>query len=37
MCLGINTIRGYRQRLNIKLNAHNTAQLLQNAKALLWV
>jgi DNA-binding NarL/FixJ family response regulator len=34
MCLGINTIRGYRQRLNIKLNAHNTAQLLQNAKAL---
>lgn len=34
MCLGINTIRSYRQRLNIKLNAHNTVQLLQNAKAL---
>ena len=34
MFLGVNTIRGYRQRLNIKLNAHNTAQLLQNAKAL---
>jgi DNA-binding NarL/FixJ family response regulator len=37
MCLGINTIRGYRQRLNIKLNAHNTAQLLQNAKTLMLV
>jgi DNA-binding NarL/FixJ family response regulator len=34
MFLGINTIRDYRQKLNIKLNAHNTAQLLQNAKAL---
>jgi DNA-binding NarL/FixJ family response regulator len=34
MCLGINTIRDYRQKLNIKLNAHNTVQLLQNAKAL---
>jgi DNA-binding NarL/FixJ family response regulator len=34
MCLGINTIRGYRQKLNIKLGAHNTVQLLQNAKAL---
>jgi DNA-binding NarL/FixJ family response regulator len=34
MCLGVNTIRDYRQKQNIKLNAHNTAQLLQNAKAL---
>ncbi len=34
MCLGQNTIRNYRQKLNIKLNAHNTAQLIQNAKAL---
>jgi DNA-binding NarL/FixJ family response regulator len=34
MFLGINTIRDYRQKLNIKLNAHNTAQLLQNAKDL---
>jgi DNA-binding NarL/FixJ family response regulator len=34
MFLGINTIRDYRQKLNIKLNAHNTAQLLQNAKVL---
>ncbi|WP_459603140.1 response regulator transcription factor [Dysgonomonas reticulitermitis] len=32
MFLGINTIRDYRQKLNIKLNTHNTAQLLQNAK-----
>jgi len=34
MCLGYNTVRGYRQKLNIKLGAHNTVQLLQNAKAL---
>ncbi|MDR0429985.1 MAG: response regulator transcription factor [Tannerellaceae bacterium] len=34
MYLGINTIRSYRQKLNIKLNAHNTVQLLQNARAL---
>jgi DNA-binding NarL/FixJ family response regulator len=34
MCLGINTIRDYRQKLNIKLDAHNTVQLLQNAGAL---
>jgi DNA-binding NarL/FixJ family response regulator len=34
MYLGINTIRSYRQKLNIKLNAHNTVQLLQNAEAL---
>ena len=34
MCLGQNTIRNYRQKLNIKLGAHNTAQLVQNAKAL---
>ncbi|MDR2468904.1 MAG: response regulator transcription factor [Tannerella sp.] len=34
MFLGINTVRSYRQKLNIKLNAHNTVQLLQNAKAL---
>ena len=34
MCLGQNTIRTYRQQLNIKLDAHSTVQLLQNAKAL---
>ena len=34
MCLGTNTIRGYRQKLNIKLGAHNTVQLVNNAKAL---
>ena len=34
MCLGYNTIRGYRNKLNIKLEAHNTAQLIQNAKVL---
>jgi DNA-binding CsgD family transcriptional regulator len=34
MCLGVQTIRSYRKNLNIKLSAHNTAQLLQNAKAL---
>jgi DNA-binding NarL/FixJ family response regulator len=34
MCLGYNTVRGYRQKLNVKLGAHNTAQLVQNAKAL---
>jgi DNA-binding NarL/FixJ family response regulator len=34
MFLGIQTIRSYRKNLNIKLDAHNTAQLLQNAKAL---
>jgi DNA-binding NarL/FixJ family response regulator len=34
MYLGYNTIRSYRQKLNIKLSAHNTVQLLQNAKAL---
>ena len=34
MCLGVQTIRSYRKNLNIKLDAHNTAQLLQNAKAL---
>jgi DNA-binding NarL/FixJ family response regulator len=34
MCLGIQTIRSYRKTLNFKLCAHNTAQLLQNAKAL---
>jgi DNA-binding NarL/FixJ family response regulator len=34
MCLGIQTVRSYRKNLNIKLEAHNTAQLLQNAKAL---
>jgi len=34
MCLGLNTIRSYRQKLNIKLDAHNTVQLVQNAKAL---
>jgi len=34
MCLGVQTIRSYRKNLNIKLDAHNTAQLVQNAKAL---
>jgi DNA-binding NarL/FixJ family response regulator len=34
MCLGVNTIRSYRQKLNIKLGAHNTVQLVQNAKVL---
>ena len=34
MFLGVNTIRFYRQKLNFKLDAHNTAQLLQNAKAM---
>ena len=34
MCLGQNTIRTYRQQLNIKLDAHNTVQLIHNAKAL---
>ncbi|MDR2919837.1 MAG: response regulator transcription factor [Tannerella sp.] len=34
MCLGYQTVRSYRKNLNIKLNAHNTAQLVQNAKAL---
>ena len=34
MCLGYHTVRGYRQKLNIKLGAHNTVQLVHNAKAL---
>jgi len=34
MCLGYHTVRSYRQKLNIKLDAHNTVQLVQNAKAL---
>ena len=34
MRLGINTIRTYRQQLNVKLDARNTVQLLMNAKAL---
>ena len=34
MCLGYNTIRSYRKNLNIKLDAHNTAQLVQNAREL---
>jgi DNA-binding NarL/FixJ family response regulator len=34
MCLGQNTIRSYRQQLNIKLDVHNTAQLIQTAKNL---
>jgi DNA-binding CsgD family transcriptional regulator len=34
MCLGYQTVRSYRKTLNTKLNAHNTAQLVQNAKAL---
>ena len=34
MCLGVQTIRSYRKNLNIKLDAHNTVQLLQKAKEL---
>jgi len=34
MCLGYNTVRNYRQKLNVKLGAHNTVQLVQNARAL---
>jgi len=34
MCLGTETIRSYRKNLNLKLNAHNTAELLLNAKAM---
>jgi len=34
MFLGLNTVRSYRQQLNIKLEAHNTAQLIQTAKKL---
>jgi DNA-binding NarL/FixJ family response regulator len=34
MFLSIETIRSYRKTLNIKLGAHNTAQLLQKAKEL---
>ena len=34
MCLGYHTVRSYRQKLNVKLGAHNTVQLVQNAKAL---
>jgi DNA-binding NarL/FixJ family response regulator len=34
MCLGYHTIRSYRQQLNVKLGAHNSIQLLHNAKAL---
>ena len=34
MCLGMNTIRNYRQKLNVKLDAHNTVQLVENARAM---
>jgi len=34
MCLGTETIRSYRKNLNLKLGAHNTAELLFNAKAM---
>ncbi|MDR0537415.1 MAG: response regulator transcription factor [Tannerellaceae bacterium] len=34
MCLGYETVKSYRKNLNAKLGAHNTAQLLQKAKAL---
>ena len=34
MCLGYHTIRSYRKNLYIKIGAHNTAQLVQNARAL---
>lgn len=34
MCPGYHTVRSYRQKLNIKLDAHNTVQLVQKAKAL---
>ena len=32
MCLGVNTIRNYRQRLMMKLDVHSTSQLVQKAK-----
>ena len=32
MCLGVNTIRNYRQRLMMKLDVHTTSQLVQKAK-----
>jgi len=34
LCLGYETVKSYRKNLNAKLGAHNTAQLLQKAKAL---
>ena len=34
MCIGQQTIRSYRKNLNIKLEAHNTAQLIRNAQML---
>ena len=34
MCLEPQTIRSYRKNLNVKLDAHNTAQLIKNAKIL---
>ena len=34
MCIGTETIRSYRKNLNLKLGAHNTAELLQNAKVM---
>ncbi|MDR2473060.1 MAG: response regulator transcription factor [Tannerella sp.] len=34
LCLGYETVKSYRKNLNAKLGAHNTVQLLQNAKAL---
>ena len=34
MCLGTETIRSYRKNLNMKLDAHSTAELLLNAKAM---
>ena len=34
MCLGQHTIRSYRKRLYLKLDVHNTAQLLHKAKEL---
>ena len=34
MCLGQHTIRSYRKRLYLKLDVHNTLQLMQKAKEL---
>jgi len=34
MNLGVHTIRSYRKNLNLKLDVHNTAQLIQKAKML---
>jgi DNA-binding NarL/FixJ family response regulator len=34
LCLGYETVKSYRKNLNSKLEAHNTVQLIQKAKAI---